>query len=122
MRRKIHHNQFDRKGKLIVDFSEGSREEIEMAVIDSGAEDFEEEGGELSVYSLPGELEQVKKNLEAKNIVIKEGLLSWEPKNVIVIADKLIADKAIQLMETLDALDDVTSVYSNFDISKDIVE
>jgi len=109
--------QFERMGKFLIDLSGKNREELELQIIDAGATDFEEQEDVLEIYTKPAELEIVKKAIEAQGIEIREPALTWEPKNTIEISDKNEAEKILKLMETLDILEDVIAVYSNFEIS-----
>jgi len=111
--------QFNKMGKVLVDSANppaGGKEELELAVIDAGAEDFTEIDETLAVYTKPNELEKMKKTLESQGLVIKEAGLGWEPKNMVIISDQAVADKIVRLMEALDNLDDVTAVAGNFDL------
>ncbi len=112
---------FTRMGRLLIDLTDKNREEVEMIVIDSGAEDYEDQDDMMAVYISPNQLEQVKKNLETQELIVKETMLSWEPKTMISIGDKAEAEKILSLMEELEALDDVAAVYSNFDIPKELI-
>lgn len=112
---------FARMGKLIVETQGVDKEEIEMAVLESGAEDFEEVADEIAVYTLPRELEQVKKALESSGVKSREAVLSWEPKTTVKISDRGASQKILELMDALDDLEDVSAVYSNFDISEELI-
>lgn len=112
--------QFSQMGKLIVEVGEnppsGGKEELELMLIDAGAEDFEEHDQDIAVYTKPHDLELTKKALEAQGINILEAGLSWEPQNIIKIENNEKSDKIISLTETLESLEDVTAVYVNFDL------
>ena len=112
--------QFNQMGKLVVEMREnssgGGKEELELMLIDAGAEDFTEEDTDIVVYTKPHELELTKKALEAQGLNILEAGLSWEPQNVIQIQDVEKADKIIKLIETLESLEDVIAVHTNFDL------
>lgn len=112
--------QFERMGKLLIDLEGRDSQEIELIIIDAGALDFEEHDDVLAVYTQPEELSRVKKSLEGQNLNIEEASLSWEPKNLIKIADSDLAHKMIELMDALDSQDEVTAVYSNFDLSSEL--
>jgi YebC/PmpR family DNA-binding regulatory protein len=112
---------FSRMGKLVIEMQGLDKEKTEMAVLDSGAEDFEEVADEIAVFTSPKELEQVKKNLEKTDIKPREALLSWEPKTTVKISDKVSSEKILNLMDALDDLEDVSAVYSNFDISEELI-
>jgi len=113
--------QFLKMGKLLIEVAGKEKEEIELQVIDAGAEDFEDLSGEIAVYTKPNELEIVKKALEGQRLAIKEASLSWEPKSLTQVSDKTDASKILQLMDALENLEEITAVYANFDIEKGLV-
>ena len=114
--------QFARMGKLLIDLGGKDKEEIELIIIDSGAEDFEEQDDVLAVYTRPAELERIKKSLESQGLTINEVVLSWEPKTIVTLTDSTLSEKIIDMMENLEELDDVVTVYSNFDIPKELIK
>jgi len=113
---------FKKMGKILIAEGDKNSEELELMAIDAGAEDFDEHGRDLAVYTKPNELEQTKKTLEAQGLVIMEASLSWEPKDLVEIANEQEAHKILDLMQALEELDDVTGVYSNFNIQEGLIE
>lgn len=109
---------FNKMGKILVDLTGKNREEVELAAIDSGAEDFDEHGDDLAIYTKPNELKSTQESLVSNGFTIKETSLSWEPKDVIEIEDQVAADKLMDLMQALDEMDDVTGVFANFNIKE----
>ena len=112
---------FNKMGKIVVDLKDKNREEAELAAIDAGAEDFDEHNEDLAIYAKPSELKLVKESLESKDFAIKEAGLSWEPKDTIEINNKDQAQKILNLMHALDALDDMTGVFANFNIKEELL-
>ncbi len=110
---------FEQKGLIRVS---GTGEDIELKIIDAGAEDFQEEGGEILVYVKPNELFNIKKSLEEQGIKVISSELSLEPKETIKITDKKTAENILKLMEELEMTDDVNKVYSNFDIDEELLK
>ena len=111
--------QFERMGKFLIDLTSKNQEELELQLIDTGAQDFDEQDDVLAVYTKANELEIVKKAVEAQGIGMKEPTLTWEPKTVVTISDKNESERILKLMEALDSLEDVTAVYANFDLTKE---
>ena len=107
---------FDHKGKIIIDLKDKDREEIELLAIDIGADDIDDHGEDLAIYTKANELEMVKKNLENQGLSIKEALLSYEPKDMIEVIEPQDIEKILKLMTAIEELDDVTNVYANFDL------
>ena len=106
--------QFDQKGVIQV---KGSGEDLLLEVLDAGADDAEEDSGEITVYTDPKKLAEVRDNLKAKNIEISEAELSFIPKNIVEITDTVAAGKIERLMDALESLDDVSKTHVNFDIN-----
>jgi len=109
--------QYQRKGCLIVDFSEHeksfSKEELELLAIEAGAEDTLWRGEILEVYTKPEELEKTKKILEEKGIKIKEKELVWVPREEVQIENEEEKKKLREFFEALDSHSDVQDIYFN---------
>lgn len=112
--------RFRLMGKLIINKSD-DLESQELALIDAGVEDFEEENDSMVCYTKPNELEKIKRNLDRQGILAEEASLIWEPNNIIKIDDPEVTAKILKIMESLEGLNDVTSVFSNFDIREDLL-
>jgi len=110
---------FEQNGLIRI---KGSGEELELKIIDIGAEDFEEDEGEILIYTKPQELFNIKKQLENEGIEVISSEISLEPKEIIKIENQDDAETILKLMEDLENNDDVTKVYSNFDIKEEIIE
>jgi len=115
---------FEQKGEIIIIIADQkkSREEVEMFVIDSGADDFEESVDVLIVYTGKGELQKVKESLEASGIKISDAQLIYKAKTGVAVTDIEVARKILRLIDALEENEDVTNVYSNYDISDEIME
>lgn len=111
--------QFERKGVIRV---KGKGDELMMQVLDAGAEDMQEEGEESVIYTDPKELAKVRETLQAANLEILEAELSFVPTNTIEVTDEATAGKIMRLMDALEASDDVTNTYVNFDIADGLLQ
>jgi YebC/PmpR family DNA-binding regulatory protein len=110
--------QFDKKGLIRL---RGKGDEVMMAALEAGAEDFVEEGEESLVYTDPKELAKVRDGLKQAGFDIQEAELTYVPNNTIQISDKDTAGKVLRLMDALDELDDVTATHVNFDIPEELL-
>jgi YebC/PmpR family DNA-binding regulatory protein len=110
--------QFDRKGMIRIP---GNGDDLMLSVLDAGAEDVQEEGKELVVYTDPKRLAQVRENLHKADIRIEEAELTWVPNNAVEITDPATASKILRLMDALDNLDDITATHTNFDIPEELL-
>ena len=99
--------QFEEKGIIIIRPEDA--EKAELKIIDSGAEDFSEQGELLEIYTAPENLDIVKTNIE-KDFETEAANLGWVAKEKIKL-EKL--DKIGKLLSALDDNDDVQEVYTN---------
>jgi len=108
--------QFSRKGVIRV---KGGGDELELAVIDAGAEDIfeEEETGETVIHTAPGDLAKVRDSLKAGGQEIADAELTYVPNNTMEISDPETVRKIIKMMDALDDLDDVVATHTNFELA-----
>ncbi len=110
--------QFDRKGMIRV---KGSGDDLLMQVLEAGAEDMQEEGGESVIYTDPTELAKVRDTLRAADVAILEAELTYVPNTTVPVIDKETAGKIIRLMDALEDIDEVSATHVNFDIPEDLL-
>lgn len=115
---------FEKKGQISIQVKgqKLSRDEVELFIIDSGADDFEETDEEFTVYTKMNSFQVVKESLESNGVVIESAELSLIPKTEVKITDEAIAAKIMKLVDSLEDIEDVTNVYANFDISEEVLE
>lgn len=106
--------QFDRKGSIRV---KATGDDAILNILDAGAEDAEEQDGEIQVYTDAKELAKVRDAIKAAGLEVSEAELTYVPKNTIEITDATVAQKVMNLMDALDELDDVVATHTNFDIA-----
>ena len=103
---------FDRKGVITIPIHNKLKEELELLLIEAGADDIREEDGKMIVYTKPEDLEKTKKQLEEKQLIIESTALEWVPKEEIRVGEKE-KDKIQRLFEALDENDAIQDIYSN---------
>lgn len=118
--------QFEQKGLITVKKDSppagGSLDDIFLLAADAGAEDIEEAGEEVLIYTRPDQLSLVKDMLVENNLTVKEIEITRKPKITIPITNKESAHKILALVEKLEDLEDVQKVYANFDIPDQFLE
>lgn len=106
---------FEKKGVISAPIPENkNKEEIELEVIELGAEDihWDKENQHLNIYTKPEELAKVKEKLENQGLSINSFELIWIPKKYNEIS-KGTKEKLFSLFETLSENDAVQDIYSN---------
>ncbi len=113
---------FDRVGLLEIDASGKSVDDIELAAIDAGASDVSVHENIVEAKTDPSDLHAVKVALEKAGYTISKSEITYLPKNTVMIEDAEKARSVLKLIELLEDDDDVTNVYSNFEIADSIAE
>ncbi|ROT33259.1 YebC/PmpR family DNA-binding transcriptional regulator [Micromonospora sp. HM5-17] len=111
---------FSRKGVVIVPEGGLSEDDLLVAVLDAGAEEVNNLGTAFEVICAPGDLVAVRTALQNAGIEYESAESSLVP-SVTVPLDEDGARKVFKLIEALEDLDDVQNVYSNFDVSDEIM-
>ncbi len=106
---------FDRKGQIYIDASKHKEDSTLEAALDAGAEDFAPEGDQYIVSTTIPTFHAVQEALKAKGITIDSAEIAQVPKNTVKLEGKQ-AEQILKLVEALEDLDDVSKVFSNFDI------
>lgn len=113
---------FSKKGEIIILASEVKDSEgFMMESLEAGAEDIIEDDGEIQIITSPEDFQTVLDTLVGLGYKYEEAEVTMLPENKVNIDDLAIAKKVLALYDTLDNLDDVQQVYSNFDIPENIL-
>lgn len=92
------------------------------AAIEANAQDVIEEDDIYKVITTPEDLQSCAETLEKNGFKGKSAQLTRIAENSVEITDEKIATNIIRLIEKLEEHDDVQNVYSNFDISDELME
>ena len=112
---------FERKGIFIIDLGDQDLEELELELIDGGAEDIEtdEETKEVSITVDFPDFGNMQKKLEDMGIEPKSANLERIPLNTSKV-DLDTAKKALTLIESLEDDDDVNVVFHNLEMTDEL--
>lgn len=105
---------FKKIGQIIVDEDKNDArgEDLEMKIIDSGADDFEKDENIYIVTSSFSHLNAVKNNLQENGIIIDSAESVQIPSAYCEVPEDK-KEQIEKLLDDLDDLDDVNNVYSN---------
>jgi|SRR6267154_5303271 len=103
---------FDRKGVIQVLKKNAIEEELFLAATEAGAEDFDVADDFFIITTPPDQLFHVKEKLDQLNIKCEEAELQMIPK-IYVECDPETQKLNLDLIEYLEALEDVDSVFHN---------
>jgi len=105
---------FDRKGQIVVDGKANEDATMEVA-LDAGADDMEKDGDIYLITTPPTQLHAIDQALRAKKLPVQTAEIAMVPKNTVKVEGS-DARRLLQLVESLEEMDDVAKVFSNFDI------
>lgn len=112
---------FSRKGVVIIPKNNVlTEDEILNSVLDAGAEEVNDLGEAFEVISEPNDLVKVRTALQNSKIEYDSADTSFVP-SVSVSLDAEAAKKIFTLIEELEDLDDVQTVWANFDVSDEVM-
>lgn len=112
---------FSRVGEVVYPAAKASADAMLEAAIDAGADDCVSDEGAHTVTCATDALGEVQKALEAKFGPPERAKLVWKPQSTIEL-NETQAETMIALVEALEDNDDVQTVYSNFEVSDEIMK
>lgn len=110
---------FDRKGVFTISKEGISQEELELELIDAGAQDFEDDGDTLTITCAMEDFGSVNRKLNELGIEPDEAGLKRIP-NTTKTLDIESARKVLKFIEVLEDDDDVQNVYHNLEITDEL--
>ena len=115
---------FAKKGYIVVEKSRAGgndEDKIMGAVLDAGADDFQDDEDNWEVFSTPEAFTAVNEAVKGLGIEPATAKVTMIPQNYVKLEGKP-AQQMIRLMDALDDHDDVQNVSSNFNISEKEIE
>ncbi len=109
--------QFKHVGEIIIKKNGKSFDDIFSVAVDAGAEDLEDAGDEVFIYTGLHDLAKVKDNLTSQELEILEAGLVRIPIVTMQVTEKDKFEKIASFLNTLEEMDDVQKVYSNMEIN-----
>jgi len=103
---------FERKGVFKFDPAKLNLDELELDLIDAGAEDIEKGDEDIVVYTKFTEFGHMQKFLESKHLEPKSSELQYIPTTTKELSEEE-QDEVLKLVEALESDEDVQTVYHN---------
>lgn len=103
---------FERKGVFKFEPSQLNLDELELDLIDAGAEDIQRDEEEILIYTKFSNFGHMQKFLEAKKLEPKSSELQYIPTTTKELSEGE-QDEVLKCVEALEADDDVQTVYHN---------
>lgn len=111
---------FDHVGEITYKASVGDADKVMEAAIEAGAEDVVSDEDGHTIYCAFEDMNEVSKALEEVLGPAESVKAIWKPQNTIEV-DEEKAQSLMKLIDTLEDDDDVQNVYSNFEVSDEVM-
>jgi YebC/PmpR family DNA-binding regulatory protein len=112
---------FSKRGYIVVEKSKADEDRLMNAVLDAGADDFQDDDDNWEVLTTPENFHAVNEAVKKLGIEPATASVSMIPANYVKLEGKP-AQQMVKLMEAIEDHDDVQHVWSNFDISEKEIE
>ncbi|OGH02582.1 MAG: hypothetical protein A2798_03005 [Candidatus Levybacteria bacterium RIFCSPHIGHO2_01_FULL_37_17] len=105
--------QFRQIGRIVVSKTNHVFDEIFNIALEQGAEDIDEEGDEVLIYTKFQDLSGIKQKLDEAGLMVIEADVFREPQIKMEVNDPILLSKIENFVELLEGQDDVLRVYTN---------
>ena len=112
--------QFERKGYIAITPDGMDEDDIFEIAVEAGADDIVFSDDMIEVYTELDNFQAVRQALESKGIKFETSELSMIPQTTIQLEENETL-KVMKIIEELEELDDTQQVYSNLDISDEVM-
>ena len=114
--------QFEQKGIISIEVVEGmNADDISLMAIDAGAEDVKADADYIEIYTSMEDMENIRKALEDNDVPVKSAELAKVANNMLEL-DEATSLSVLKLIDRLENLDDVRSVWSNVEFTDEVME
>jgi YebC/PmpR family DNA-binding regulatory protein len=112
--------QFEQKSYFTLDSGTMDTDKLFDIAVESGADDVVFSDELVEIYANPGDFQIIRESMQLRGIKIDTAELTMVPKTTVRLDEKP-AFQNMGLISSLEELDDVQDVYSNLDISDELM-
>ena len=98
-----------------------AEDDLLARALDAGATDMRRAEKAFEITTAPAEMDAVREALTKAGVPVLEAQVTFVPKSTVRVESKDAAS-VLRLIEALEELDDVHSVYANYDIPDEVLE
>ena len=113
---------FKRKGQFLLALEKIAEDELTELALENEAEDVLIEDDHYEVICEVSEFDRLAEAFEKKGIEPDSSELAYLPNTLVTIEDEETGRKILNLIESLDDLEDVKSVHGNYDMNKSLLD
>lgn len=111
---------FEQKGIISVDKAGMDEEAIFEKATEAGADDVDMDGDMYDITTEPTQLHAVSAALEGMGVEVKDAKLTMLPKTTVEVDEKQVKT-VLNLLDALEENEDVQDVYSNIEITDEVM-
>ncbi|MGI6376036.1 MAG: YebC/PmpR family DNA-binding transcriptional regulator [Anaerolineae bacterium] len=112
---------FERKGVILINAQDEDPDEIMLVAIDAGADDVQVSDDEIEITTALQDFKVVLDTLSEASYAIESSSIEWVPNSRIDMSEAETI-RNLKLVEALEDLDDVQEVFSNLNISDEVMD
>lgn len=112
--------QFEQKSYFTLETEAMDHDTLFDIAVESGADDVVFSDSMVEIYAEPGDFQIIREGLQLRGLKIDTAELTMVPKTTVSLDEKQ-AFQNMTLISSLEELDDVQDVYSNLDITDDLM-
>jgi len=113
---------FKRKGQFLIGREKCDEDSLMEVALENDAEDVIVEKEHFEVLCGIGDFDKLSQALSESSIEPDSAELAYVPNSLVKVEDESLARQIMRLIETLDDLEDVKSVHSNYDVDESLLE
>jgi len=113
---------FERKGLIVVAEKEGlSADEMELSLIDAGAQDIKKDGESFEVYVNPLQFTSIRDSLKNSGFSVEKAEIIFLPFQSVKVTDESSGKKVLNLIDALEENEDISDVYCNVEMDESLI-
>jgi YebC/PmpR family DNA-binding regulatory protein len=109
-------HSFQRKGQVLISSSQVSEDALMELALEAGADDVINNGDHFEVLCPISAYDAVAKALQEKNLKPESSEIAYVTSIPVPVSDAAVAKQVLELIDALEALDDVKAVHGNHEI------
>ena len=114
-------HSFQRKGQFLIGLSQMGEDALMELVLEAGADDVVNHGDHFEVLCAVASYDAVAKALQGKAIKPESSEIAYITSVPMPVTDSAVAKQVLELIDTLEALDDVKAVHGNHEIDEKLM-
>lgn len=115
-------HSFQRKGQFLIGAAQISEDKLMELALEAGADDIINNGDHFEVLCPVSAYDTLEKALQEKAIKPESAEIAYVTNIPVPVSDAAVAKQVLELIEALDALDDVKAVHGNQEIDHKLLD